>query len=589
MTQLDTPGRWSLADLLAPPVEKTLEATLKKLETAVSEFEALREPLQQGADVSAFNAALAKLEEIAILKSRVEGYADLWFTEDTQNPAALNLRDRVDQVLTDTGNRCLFFELWFKELPDEAAAGLMAQSGDLRYFLETVRRYRPYTLTEAEEKIINSKDVNGIDAMVNLYEMITNAFTFTLEVDGEKKELTRDELSGYFQNPDPDLRARAYQELFRVYGDNSTVLAQMYIHRARDWHTEGIELRGYASAVAARNLDNDLPDEVVDTLLEVCRKNAPLFQRYFKLKRRWLGLDKLRRYDIYAPLAPSDRRYTYAEATKRVLDSYNAFSPEVTALARRVFDQNHLDSEIRNGKRGGAFCYTAMPELTPWVLINYQGQARDIATLAHELGHAIHAMLADKHSVLTQQASLPLAETASVFAEMLLTDRLLKEEQDQSVRRELLANALDDAYITVMRQAFFTMFEKDAHRMIVDGGTLDELTDHYLDNLRAQFGDAVDVADEFKWEWIAIPHMYNAPFYTYAYCFGQLLVLALYQQYKREGEAFLPRYLRILSYGGSESPLKVLKEAGLDVARPEFWQGGFDFLEAMLSDLEKLA
>jgi oligoendopeptidase F len=589
MTQLDTPSRWSLADLLAPPVEKTLESTLKLLETAVSEFEAMRETLQHGAGAAEFDAALTKLQEIAILKSRVEGYADLWFTEDTQNPGALNLRDRVDQVLTDTGNRCLFFELWFKELPDEAAASLMAQSGDLRYFLETVRRYRPYTLTEAEEKIINSKDVNGIDAMVNLYEMITNAFTFTLEVEGEKKELTRDELSGYFQNPDPELRARAYRELFRVYGDNSTVLAQMYIHRARDWHTEGIELRGYASAVAARNVDNDLPDEVVDTLLEVCQKNAPLFQRYFRLKRRWLGLDKLRRYDIYAPLAPSDRKYTYAEATKRVLDSYNAFSPEVAALAQRVFDQNHIDSEIRNGKRGGAFCYTAIPELTPWVLINYQGQARDIATLAHELGHAIHGILADKHSVLTQQASLPLAETASVFAEMMLTDRLLKEEQDQSVRRELLANALDDAYITVMRQAFFTMFEKDAHRMIVDGGTLEQLTDHYLDNLREQFGDAVDVADEFKWEWIAIPHMYNAPFYTYAYCFGQLLVLALYQQYKREGDAFLPRYLRILSYGGSESPLKVLNEAGLDVARPEFWQGGFDFLEAMLNDLEKLA
>jgi oligoendopeptidase F len=589
MTQFDTPSRWSLADLLASPVEKTLETTLNKLEQAVTEFEALREPLQQYPQGAEFQTALAKLEEIAILKSRVEGYADLWFTEDTQNPAALNLRDRVDQVLTDTGNRCLFFELWFKELPDETAAALIGQSGDLRYFLETVRRYRPYTLSEAEEKIINSKDVNGIDAMVNLYEMITNAFTFTLEVDGEKKELTRDELSGYFQNPDPDLRVRAYQELFRVYGQNSTVLAQMYIHRARDWHTEGIELRGYASAVAARNLDNDLPDDVVDTLLDVCRKNAPLFQRYFKLKRRWLGLDKLRRYDIYAPLAPSDRKYTYAEATKRVLDSYTAFSPEVAALAKRVFDQNHLDSEIRNGKRGGAFCYTAIPELTPWVLINYQGQARDIATLAHELGHAVHAMLADKHSALTQQASLPLAETASVFGEMLLTDRLLKEEQDQSVRRELLANALDDAYITVMRQAFFTIFEKDAHQMIVDGGTLDELTDHYLENLRAQFGDAVDVADEFKWEWIAIPHMYNAPFYTYAYCFGQLLVLALYQQYKLEGEAFLPRYLKILAYGGSEAPLEVLKEAGLDVARPEFWQGGFDFLEAMLNDLEKLA
>jgi len=255
-----------------------------------------------------------------------------------------------------------------------------------------------------------------------------------------------------------------------------------------------------------------------------------------------------------------------------------------------VFDENHLDSEIRTGKRDGAFCYTVNPELTPWVMINYNGSARDIATLAHELGHAIHAMLADRQSVLTQQAALPLAETASVFAEMQLTDQLLKRESDPSVRRELLANALDDAYITVMRQAFFTLFEKDAHAMINDDCTVDDLTETYINNLKEHFGNAVDLAvDDFKFEWLYIPHFFHTPFYTYAYSFGQLLVLALYQQYRVEGESFIPRYLKILSYGGSESPMKILNEAGLDVASAAFWQGGFDVLDNMINELEKLA
>jgi oligoendopeptidase F len=536
-----------------------------------------------------FQKTLVLLESINILKSRIEGYADLSFAENTQNPATLNLRDRVDQVLTGVSNRVLFFELWFKQLTDDIANQLTEQSGDLRYFLETMRRFKPYTLSETEEKMINLKDVNGIDAMVNLYEMITNHFTFSLELNGEKQPLTRDQLASFFQSSLPEVRASAYQELYRVYGNNSTVLAQMYIHRVRDWHTEGIELRGFSSPISARNVENDLADEVVDTLLSVCRGNATLFQRYFKLKARWLGLDRLRRYDIYAPLTPSTKKFDYAVAKQMVLDSYRAFSPDVAELAIKVFEDNHLDSEIRAGKRGGAFCYAALPDLTPWVMINYDGQARDIATLAHELGHAIHAMLANQHSVLMQQASLPLAETASVFAEMQLTDQLLKQENDPSVRRDLLANALDDAYITVMRQAYFTIFEKDAHKMISDNAALAELGEHYMDNLKEQFGDAVELSDDFKWEWISIPHFYHSPFYTYAYSFGQLLVLALYQQYQIEGEAFIPRYLKILSYGGSEAPMKILGEAGLNISLPGFWQGGFDVLEHMLAELEQLS
>ncbi|HKY54618.1 MAG TPA: M3 family oligoendopeptidase [Anaerolineales bacterium] len=591
MQQIETPTRWSLKDLLAEPVDQTLTENFSKLEQVLAEFEAMRKSLVPEISENDFRNILSTIESVNTLTSRLEAYADLLLTEDTQNPYALNLRDRVDQVLTDINNRMLFFDLWFKDLPDEDANRLIEQSGDLRYFLTAMRQFKPFTLSEAEEKMINIKDVNGIDALVNLYDLITNRFVFSLQVDGEQKSLTRDQLGAYFRHPLAEVRKAAYQELYRVYEEQSAVLGQIYLHRVRDWNAEAVELRGYASAISARNLSNDLPDEVVDTLLDVCRKNVGLFQRYFQLKADWLGisLDKLSRYDIYAPLVESDKTFGYDEAKRMVMESFSVFSPQVAELAQRVFDERHLDSESRPGKRGGAFCYGVLPNLTPWVMVNYEGRARDVATLAHELGHAIHNMLATGHSIMTFHASLPLAETASVFAEMQLIDLLLKRETDSTVRRDLLAYAIDDAYVTVIRQGYFTLFERDAYRMIDEGATIEALTAAYLDNLKEQFGDALEIPDEFKWEWLTVPHMYNVPFYTYAYSFGQLLVLALYQQHRLEGEAFVPKYLKILSYGGSESPMKILSNAGLDVTSPAFWQGGFDFIKNMIEELEQLS
>lgn len=579
---------WSLQDLLAEPTEQSINTYLSQLEETVVSLEADRQRLTPDMDTGLFLDFLHRYEVTNRLIMRLGAYAYLWFAQDTQNPAALNLRGRLDQVLTGISNRILFFSLWFKGLPEEAAERLITASGDMRYFLESQRRFKSYTLTEAEEKIINIKDVNGIEAVIKLYEMITNRFTFTLEVDGEKKTLTRDQLSAYYRHPSPEVRAATFKELFRVYEENATLLAQIYEHRVRDWQAEALELRGYAQPISPRNLSNDIPDGVVDSLLEACRQNAAIFQRYFRLKAKWLGLEKLRRYDIYAPLAPADKSYTFAQAVELVLSSFAGFSPEVAEQARRVFAQNHLDAENRPGKRGGAFCYSSLPELTPWVLVNFTGKARDVATLAHELGHAVHSMQASGHSLLTYHAPLPLAETASVFAEMVLTERLLHEESDPAVRRDLLARAIDDTYATVMRQAYFAIFERDAHRMIVEGKPVEELTAHYLKNLAEQFGDAVEVGEEFRWEWITIPHIYSSPFYVYSYSLGQLLVLALFQMYRTEGASFIPRYLKILSYGGSASPVAILQEAGIDIASTTFWQGGFDVLKGMIEQLEQI-
>jgi oligoendopeptidase F len=355
----------------------------------------------------------------------------------------------------------------------------------------------------------------------------------------------------------------------------------------RDWRSENLGLRKFKSPIAVRNLANDIPDAVVETLLGVIQKNAVVFQRYFRLKAKWLGQPKLRRFDLYAPLAKTESEYPYDRGVHMVLDAFREFSPKVADLAQRVFDSGHVDSEVRPGKQGGAFCASILPGLPPYVLINYNNRADNVRTLAHEMGHAIHALLAADHSVLTFHSALPMAETASVFSEMVLNDRLMREEKDPAVRRDLLASAIDDAYATVGRQGFFALWEKDAHAMVQQGKTADEMAARYLEHLQLQFGEAVEVDESFKWEWIVVPHFYAVPFYVYAYAFGQLLVLALYQMYKREGEAFKPKYLKILSYGGSAAPARILKEAGIDIASAKFWQGGFDVISGMVDELEK--
>jgi len=579
--------RWSLEAIFPTPDHPQVNQAVEQLEETTAAIEALRPTLSPDMSGQDFAEALKLVETFLELANRLGSYGQLWFSEDTQNQAALAFMGRMEQLLTDAQNRILFFNLWWKGLEDAAAERLLEYAGDARYSLEQERLFKDYTLSEPEEKIINVKDINGVSALNTLYDMITNKFVFELEVDGEKKELTRGELMTYVRQPSPEIRAAAYQELYRVYGREDSVLAQIYIHRVRDWATENLKLRHIASPIAVRNLANDIPNSVVDTLLNVCAEQAPVFHRYFKLKARWLNMPKLRRYDLYAPLKKtSAKKIAYGDAVDMVLDSLNNFSPQVAGHARRVFDHNHIDAEVRPGKRGGAFCASILPGVTPWVLANYTGEPREVATLAHELGHAIHALMAADHSVMTFHSALPLAETASVFAEMLLTDRLLAEEKDPDLRRDLLAEAIDDSYATILRQAYFVLFERDAHQAVAQGAAMNDLHQLYMSNLSRQFGDSMDISDDFQLEWICIPHIYHTPFYCYAYSFGQLLALSLYQQYKEVGDDFKPRLLKILAYGGSASPNHILTEAGINMADPEFWRSGFKFIEGMIDELE---
>ncbi|RMF02781.1 MAG: oligoendopeptidase F [Chloroflexi bacterium] len=580
-------ARWSLKAIFPGPTDPAVDEAVAALEEAVQRIEAARPALTPDIAGNDFYALLKTIEEFTELAHRLGSYGQLWFSEDTQNQDALAFMGKMEQLLTEAYNRILFFNLWWKGLDNQNADRLLDFAGDMRYSLEQERLFKDHTLSEAEEQVINLKDVNGINAITTLYDMITNKFVFDLEADGEKKQLTRGELMAYVRNPSPEIRAAAYQELYRVYQQEDSVLAQIYIHRVRDWASEKVNLRHIESPIAVRNLSNDVPNSVIDTLLDVCAEQAPVFHRYFKLKAKWLGLPVLRRYDLYAPLnTTSGAKIPYEQAVSTVLDSLNAFSPEIGQHAKRVFDAGHIDSEVRPNKRSGAFCASILPDVPPWVLVNYTGEPREVATLAHELGHAIHALMAANHSVLTFHSALPLAETASVFSEMLLTDRLLAEEQNPELRRDLLVEAIDDSYATVLRQAYFVLFEREAHRQIINGATMNDLNTLYMANLQQQFGNAVDVSDDFQREWIVIPHIYHTPFYCYAYSFGQLLALSLYQQYKTEGDSFKPRLLKILAYGGSASPNHILTEAGINMADPDFWRGGFNFISGMIDQLE---
>jgi oligoendopeptidase F len=565
-----------------------MEAAFAQLEGLVESFESKREMLEVDIEADTFMGMARELEEMYRLSNHVEGFASLWFTEDTQNPDAQNFQAQVDQFMAGLQNRVLFFSLWWKMLDDENAQRLMSDAGDYGYWLEEMRHFKPHTLTEPEEKIINLKNVTGQNAVITLYNMITNRYTFKIEVEGEQKELTRGELMVYVRDNEPEVRAKAYQELYRVYGEDGDILGQMYQTLVRDWGNEQVDLRNFSSPISTRNLANDIPDEMVNTLLEVSERNTTVFQRFFNLKARWIGIERLRRYDIYAPVVKSAKTYEFDTAAKLVLDSFDLFEPHIAEMAERVFKTDHLDSEVRKGKNGGAFCASLEPNLTPWVLMNYQGRADDVATLAHELGHAVHSMMASDHGLFTFHSSLPLAETASTFSEMLLVDLMLEQESDESVRRDILFRQVDGNYATIMRQAFFALFENKAHEMVKEGASVDDLAVAYMENLRTQFGEAVELSDEFRWEWISIPHIYEVPFYVYAYSFGQLLVLSLYQQFKEEGEAFKPRYLKILSAGGSDAPANILSEAGIDIHSAEFWQGGYDVIAGMVDQLEAI-
>jgi oligoendopeptidase F len=590
-------GAWKLTDLIKDPSADVFRNFLDSIEVKVKELEARRGNLQPNISIMDFENMIHLIEEIDEKVSIALGYAHLLHYANTSSNEAAALVTKMEKMASDAANRMLFFDLWFKKEISEEKAQQLINSVPVVYreYLRHKRLLAKHTLTEPEEKIINTLNVTGLRALTKIYDEMTNGFEFTMKVNKGKRVVekifsNKEKMLSLVRSPRAEEREAAYKALWSVYKKNSGVLGEIYQNIVIRWRDEGMTMRGYKSPISVRNVINNVDDETVDALLAVCRRNVTLFQDYFREKAKMIGVKKLRRYDLYAPLSSKtsdQKKFAYGKAVDTVLQTFEDFDPKFRKFAERVFDEEHVDSAIRRGKRGGAFCYTVTPKITPYVLLNFNGRTKDVSTLAHEFGHAIHSMAAADKPIIVSQAPLPLAETASVFAEMLLIDKLT-EKMSKKERKLLLAEEIDDMYATIMRQAYFTLFEIEAHDVIAEeNATIDKVSEIYLNILKEQFGNSLTITPDFQWEWLYIPHFYHTPFYCYAYSFGNLLVLSLYQQYKEEGRAFVPKYFNILSAGGSRKPEELLKENGIDIGKEEFWQKGFDYVAEKIKQLKE--
>jgi oligoendopeptidase F len=584
-------GKWDLDELAKNPNRKIITKKLAKIESDAKRFERIKKSLNPKISSGKFLRLLHDIENITIKSSMIGGYASLRYSENTQSDEATSLLTRVTKFGSDIENRLLFFDLWWKrEIDEKNAKRLIKSAGQFSEYLRFKRLLAKYSLSEPEEKIINTLDVTGASALVKLYDKITNAYVYAVNVDGKKRIMNREQLTTLVRSKNAKTREAAYKSLFSKFGENKGVTGEIYQNIVLNWKDEGIGMRGFSSPIMIRNISNNIDDETTKTLLDVCKKNSKIFQKYFLQKAKLLGMKKLRRYDLYAPKKSraKEKNYSYNKSVKLVLESLAKFSPALSEYASTVFKKNHVDSIIRPGKTVGAFCSTPSPKITPYVLVNFTGKSRDVFTLAHEIGHAIHSISASDKSILVSDASLPLAETASTFSEMLLYDNLSETVSEQE-KTMMLSEKIDDFYATIGRQSFFTLFEIKAHEQIANSTTVDEISKTYLQNLNEQFGNSVKVSDDFGIEWSCIPHFHHAPFYCYAYAFGNLLALSLFQKYKKEGRDFAPTYVEILSAGGTKKPEKLLRETGIDIAKPRFWQDGFDYIQNQVRELSKLS
>lgn len=583
-------GIWDLSELAKNPKSPSFQKQIHDLEKKANEFEKIKLKLDPKMSSKKFLNIIHQVEEISEKMSKIGGYASLSYSSNTQSDEATSLMTKMSKLGSEISNKILFFDLWWKTQVDEKnAKRLMKDAGEITEYLAHKRLFAKYALSEPEEKIINTLDVTGISALVKLYDKITNAFEYKMKIGNKTKKMTREELTNYVRNTNPKIRETAYKTILSKYSENRGVVGEIYQNIVLNWRDEGIEIRGYKTPISMRNIGNDVDDKTIESLLSVCKNNSSVFQKFFVQKAKMLKMKKLRRYDLYAPATSKikEKNYSYNKSVNLVLESLGKFSDTLEEFARKVFNEKHIDSEIRLGKRDGAFCSTLTPKITPYVLVNFTGKSRDVFTLAHELGHAVHSQAAQDRSILVQDAPLPLAETASTFSELLLYDNISDKISDDE-KKIILSEKIDDLYATILRQSFFTIFEVDAHKQIGKGTTVDEISKTYLQNLKEQFGNSVILSEDFAIEWSCIPHFYHTPFYCYAYSFGNLLALSLFQRYKKEGKDFVPSYINILAAGGSKKPEKLLAEHGFDIRSPKFWKEGFDYIDAQVKALSKL-
>jgi oligoendopeptidase F len=584
---------WDLSALYESGNDPRIE---KDIEQAMDRAKAFKERytsriLADDCTADRLQAALHEFEMLLEQVYRPYAMANLLFTGDGKSDPYKAMVAKVQDAASRVSNETLFFTLEIQQIPDSRLTVLL-ETGKLdayKHYIESLRLFTPFMLSEKEEQLVNRKNLSGKTAFVNLFDEFTAAFEWQLEVEGEVRTLTQSEMRELLRKRDPQLRANAKKAHDGKYGENALIFTSVFGNLIKD-HANEMELRGYESPIQPTHLSNKAPREVVETMMEVTRDHYPLVQDYLRLKAKMLGLPRLKGSDLFAPVSKSDRVVPFEEGKKMVLESFSNFSPEFGEIVRRAFSENWIDAEIRPGKRGGAFCYSIAPSVHPFVLMNYVDNIESVYTMAHEFGHALHTVLASKkETILSFHPPLILAETASVFAEMLLTRKLLAEDIGKDSRIQIIASKLEDFFGTISRQTMYTLFELDAH---LEGAkrrlSADDFCDLWLKHRDEMYRDSVEFLDEEKWFWSVIPHFIHTRFYCYAYTFGALFVLALFNKYEEEGDAFVPKYRALLAAGDSDWPENQVKNMGMDFSQRSFWEGGFKVIRSLLEELKGL-
>ena len=582
--------RWDLSELFSglddPKIDIVLNQSRQQAERFVEQYRGKLGDLTPEALAGAYD----ELEAISGPLYRLGMFVNLEYAVDTADDNIKALLGKIEQSSSTTSNLLVFFSLELGNLSDDQFAKFEGAEAlkDFGYKIAKMRKNAKYNLSEKEEQVINLKDLNGSNAHQKLYGELTASFSFEFEMDGETKTLNGDQLRAMRQHPDADVRQRAMKLFFTRYEDNSLVINHLYNSLVKD-HGIEVDIRGFDQPISTMNTHNDLSDAAIQALNDVTTESYSLVNRYYKLKAKMLEMDEMTLADIYAPLPQSSKAYPFEDAKTLVLDGFKSFDNDFYEMAKAMFDENRIHAPIMPKKRGGAFCSSSTPDINPYVMVNFLGKPRDVSTLAHELGHAIHDIYCSKQTLFNYHPILPLAETASVFSEMLVTDLLLSTQTDKAVKKQILTEKLEDIFATSHRQNMFSNFERETHEKIGKNRlSTQELCTIYQEQLKLMFQDSVVYPDEYKWEWSAIPHIFEAPFYVYAYNFGNLLVIALYQQYKEEGPSFVPKLKAMLSEGSSCSPREITELAGIDISKPDFWKKSFVYIEGLVTQLESL-
>jgi oligoendopeptidase F len=586
---------WDLRDLYQdvddPDIDKDLAKALRRAKAFEKKNRGKIQSLKP-TQAKKLLKVVVELERLYEQMDRPVIFATLLHSGKTDDPKHGALLSRTQEQRTKINKHLIFFDLEWVKLAQSTAKKLIGRPSlkTYRHWLQQKRVWKPYFLSEPEEKILDAKSMTGRSAFGRLFEETTASMTCPFTHDGATSELSVQEILAKLYDADRSVRRAAAEGLSKGLHGQSRLLTFIFNTVVLDHQTD-CQLRQYPNVMAARNLANEISDEVVEALMCATEKHYSLVQRYYRLKGSLLKIDKLYDYDRYAPLSGEMPTCDWPTARSIVQESYDAFSPEAGSVIRTFFEKNWIDAELRPGKRGGAFSSSAVPSAHPYILMNFTERLRDVMTLAHELGHGVHQYLSRGQGYLQCDTPLTTAEMASVFGEMLTFHRLLIRYPEPEQRLAMLCGKIEDAFATVFRQIVLTRFEQSLHEARERQGELsaEHINELWMKANRAMFGDAVTFTDGYAWWWSYIGHFIRSPFYCYAYSFGELLVLALYQKYRQDGERFVTKYLELLSSGGSDAPHVLLAKLGVDVTDPNFWELGLCLLGEMVAEAERLA